>query len=343
MKSKNFIILSITAFIFLFQSCETYIDFNGEETTPMLVVNSFCTPDSIITVNVSKSKFFLEENFKFDFVNNAEVHLWVNGQLKEKLISAGNGNYKALYKPKIGDIIKITAKNPVFSEVEGLVEVPSAVAIQKVDTTTNKLESTPLLNYVYLPNNTYKKDTIGFIHNIKLNFGIKFSDPPAQNYYRLVVKQRQYFEDGTIIENPFYFNSDDVVFGSVSVGNIFNEKSYSYYFEFSDELFDGKNYNLKFYCNFYQYEYFDNEFSGKIVKPGGETSEKSELLIDLQSISKSYYFYIKTLVANSSVTELFSEPVQIYSNVKGGIGVIGSYTPSVYKFEIPFFEGLNSR
>lgn len=339
MKNKHILLIIFSVLIIVLQSCETIVEFDGEETTPLLVVNSFCTPDSVIMVNVSNSKFFLEENYTFDFVNNADVHLWVNGQLKEKLIFTENGNYKAQYIPKSGDIIKITAKNPVFSQVEGTVEIPASVEIQKVDTTLKKLESSPYISYISDQYNNYRMDTIGLIHNNQLNFEIKFKDPPGENFYRLVVKQRQYLDDGSYYDSPFYFSSEDLVFGSVSEGSIFNEGNYSYYFEFSDDLFNGKDYGLKFRCNFFQYEYFENKLPRKLDKPDGEISEHTELLIDLQSISKSYYLYIKTIVANSSVSEFFSEPVQIHSNVTGGVGVIGSYTHSIYKIGVPFLQG----
>lgn len=343
MKSKYIYILIISLAAIIFPACETIIEFDGDETIPLLVVNSFCTPDSVITVNVSKSKFFLEENYSFEFVNNADVYLWINGEQKEKLSHAGNGNYISTYKPTTGDLIKITAKSAEFSEVEGLVEIPQTVNILSIDTTSKKLDSTPIYNYIFDEYGGYKEDTIGITHNIQLNFDVKFEDPPGQNFYRLVVKQRKFFEDGSYTDSPFYFDSDDIVFGTVDEGSILNERNYSYYFEFSDELFDTKNYKLKFYCNFWLHEYFEIDNQPKIDKPGGETAENTILLIDLQSISKSYYMYIKTLVANSSVSEFFSEPVQIHSNITGGIGVIGGYTHSVYNIEIPFLQDFYLR
>lgn len=336
MKTNYIHLITIALFALLVVSCESEIEFSGYETQPLLVVNSFITPDSTIKVNVTKSKFFLEENYTYDFINNAEVYIWVNGIQKEKLTFEGKGNYTAKYKPMPGDDIKITASTPQFSLVEGSVTLPMAVPINSLDTTVKKLESTPMLDYIFDQGKQHI-DTIGMYLNNQLNFKLNFTDPAGENFYRLVIKQRKYFADSSYIDMPFYFNSNDLVFGTTDEGSIFNESNFNYYFEFSDEIFNGKNYGLTFYTNYTLYEYFEPRFPPKVDKPGFEPVENAELLIDLQSISKSYYFYIKTLKANSSVGEFFSEPVQIHSNVKGGIGVIGGYTQSVYKMKIPAY------
>jgi len=53
----------------------------------------------------------------------------------------------------------------------------------------------------------------------------------------------------------------------------------------------------------------------------------------LQSISKSYYLYLQTRASIKSNT-FFAEPVQVYNNVDGGIGILGSYTSNVRKLTL---------
>jgi hypothetical protein len=55
--------------------------------------------------------------------------------------------------------------------------------------------------------------------------------------------------------------------------------------------------------------------------------------VTLQSLSPSYYMYLKTREANSD-SDLFTEPVQIYTNIKGGIGIFGSYSNSTHRIEL---------
>lgn len=335
MKVKLYITLLSAISLFVL-SCRNEIEFNGNETQPLLVVNCFCTPDSIIKVHVSKSKFFLQDDSSFEFVNDATVNLWINDVKTEKLVSTGNGYYTATYKPKTGDRIKITAQNNQFSEVSGETDIYQSIPILSVDTASKMLESTPLTYYNNKPDGTYTIDTIGYTINRQLNYKVNFSDPAnTKNYYRLVVTIRNYFLGGFYYDSPFYFNSDDLVFGNNSESSIFEGGNYSYYNEFSDDLFNGKNYGLMFYTNQYENVYYKDINQPKSQKYDEFTPIKSELLIDIQNISNSYYFYIKSRVASSSVVEFFSEPVQIHSNVKGGIGIIGSYTHSIYMFQIP--------
>ncbi|HRZ98732.1 MAG TPA: DUF4249 domain-containing protein [Paludibacter sp.] len=340
---KNIIYTVIIAIALITVSCENEIEFKGNETNPLIVVNSFCTPDSLVKVHVSKSKFFLQDDSSFDLVNNAVVNLWINDVKIEKLSSAGEGFYLGTYKPKIGDKIKITAENNQFSEVSGTTEINQPVNILSVDTTVKILENTPILNYGYGDSYTSNNDTIGYITNRQTNFSINFNDPINQkNYYRLFITLRNYYVSGMYYDSPYYYSSDDLVFGNNTTGDIFGDGNYSYFHEFSDELFDGKKYSLKFYTNQFEYVYFkDPNYPKSRDEDDLKNPVKSELIINLQSISKSYYLYIKSRTANSNVIELFSEPVQIYSNVKGGIGVIGSYTNSVLKFEIPVTNNQN--
>ena len=76
MNTKTF--LTILAVSFIAISCEKDVEFKEEITNPLVVVNSFITPDSIIAANVSLSRFFLSDTTAFRNINNAEVNLWVN-------------------------------------------------------------------------------------------------------------------------------------------------------------------------------------------------------------------------------------------------------------------------
>jgi hypothetical protein len=59
------------------------------------------------------------------------------------------------------------------------------------------------------------------------------------------------------------------------------------------------------------------------------------LVVELQSISESYYQYLKSMTSNGGGDDFFSEPVQVYSNITNGIGILGSYTQSSKVVELP--------
>ncbi|MFT3753752.1 MAG: DUF4249 domain-containing protein [Paludibacter sp.] len=334
MKTNYISFIILLASTIVFHSCENEINFSGEVTKPMLVINSFITPDSVIKVHVSKSKFFLEDNSTFETIDNANVYVWVNGAKIEKLTSTSNGYYIASFKPQIGDIVKITAANTEFNEVSTSTEIVQPNPIISVDTLNHQFKEYPMVQYSSYNGNPTTIDTIGFNKVESFGLKVKFKDPStASDYYRLDAKVINYHVDGSITVSDGVINYNDVVFGGNNNSNPLEMTSYNYYHEFSDELFNGKEYNLSFIFNsnttVYKPEYQDSYHEINI-----ETPVKQELLIELQSISKSYFLYLRSRSANMSAVEFFSEPVQIYSNVSGGIGILGSYSSSFYKINL---------
>jgi hypothetical protein len=308
--------------------------FSGEITKPMLVVNGFITPDSLIKVHVSKSEFFLSNKTTFENINNATVNVWINGTKIEKLSSIGQGYYQTSFKPQTGDTIKITAENADFSEVSTFTEVVNANQILATDTTNHVFTESPMVQYSSVNYGPMIPDTIGYTKTESFDLKIKFKDPSSiANFYKLNLKMLNYYDnDSTAFENV-WFNSDDMVFGNNNNNVVPIEAGYySYNHEFTDELFNGKEYNLKLTFSTNSFEYKD-----KNVNPWQKeqkTPIKRELYIEFQSISESYFKYIRSRSASASTIEFFSEPVQIYSNIKGGIGILGSYSNSVYKLPL---------
>lgn len=334
MKTNYISFIILLASTIVLHSCENEINFSGEVTKPLLVINSFITPDSVIKVHVSKSKFFLEDNTTFETLDNANVNVWVNGTKVEKLTSTGNGYYIASFKPQIGDIVKITAANTEFNEVSTSTEIVQPNPIISVDTLNHQFEEYPMVQYSTYNDNPTTIDTIGFNKIESFGVKIKFKDPStASNFYRVDTKVINYYDDGSIRIGAGVINYNDVVFGGNNNSNPLEMTSYNYYHEFSDELFNGKEYNLSFIFNsntiVYKPKYQDTHHQIDV-----KTVIKQELQIELQSISESYFLYLRSKSANMSAVEFFSEPVQIHSNVNGGIGILGSYSSSFYKINL---------
>jgi len=334
MKTKHISYILALGISLLLLSCENVIEFSGEATKPLLVVNSFITPDSLIKVHVSKSRFFLQaDSIRYQTVNNATVNVWVNGTKIEKLSSIGQGYYLSSFKPQLGDIIKITAGNAEFTEVSCYTEVISPNPILAADTTNHIFNEEYMIQYSSTNNGPYIPDTIGVLKTESFQVKIKFNDPAAtSNYYMLDLKTISYFDNDSISITNTWLNSDDMVFGSNNNTGPFETGTYSYNHEFSDELINGKEYNLKFTFRSQNYTY--NEEHKNTWNKEQKAPVKQELLIELKSISESYFKYLRSLSASTSTIEFFSEPVQIYSNVNGGIGILGSYSRSVYKINL---------
>ena len=324
MKTLHNILLAVLS-ILVFNSCEKVIEFNGEQTDPMIVVNSFVTPDSLIYAQISKSNFFLSNKTGFDYINNADVSLHINNIFKEKLTFISDGLYLSNLKPNTGDTIRFVITANGLDDVESVSVIPYQPVILSADTTF-KISFTDF--------QMDGKDTIGYYQAGELAFNIKLKDEADQpDYYRLTLKRHAVINAGGgytyeevdympfILEGYQNTNTGGGLF-DIFGGIIVDSKNQQL---ITDELFNGKEFVLKFTANTYK----------RVVKPGYEDKifygsdnvVSEEYTVNLQGISKDMYLYLKSKeMADGIMDGFFTEPVQIYNNISNGIGILGSYT-----------------
>jgi len=328
MKSKYLLIISL--FITSFCSCEKEIEFKGDKVKTKLVLNGLFMPDSVVKINLTESRFFLDDNSIKD-INNATVDLWKDGNIIEKLSYIGEGYYIGNYIPQIGDKIKITASSEGLDNIECSTEIVSPTPVISADTINYREEK--YYNYYY---GDYGVDSSASFIATNFDMFITLKDPKdVSNYYNINLYLKYYFSNGENTVIQVLYNSDDLVFQKGNEMNFFEDNDYLNSTLFNDELFDGKEYKLKIK---------KNNFGGISIgknpsDPEYDTVELigKEISVELQSLSYEYYMYLKTLDAASNmngIMEIFAEPIQIYTNVKGGIGILGSYSSSVYTIPI---------
>ncbi len=314
---KTLILFLLTAVVFT--SCQKVIEFNGEITEPIVTVNSLVTPDSVVSAQVSLSRFFLSNDKVYNIIDNAQANLFVNGTLKETLTYKSNGVYVGTYKPVAGDSLSLLIKVPGKKDVTCGTTQKSAVTISfslRDTSTVATGKRTPII----APK--ISKDTIGIGYEYKTNCVLHLTDYGAeQNFYRLVVTTTTL---GDTIKYNYSFNFDDIVSGNTNSFGPPTSLTSNKYNIFDNLLFSGKEYPLKFSVLYNKNMFF----------PGYEkTPNKEEVTINLQKISRSYYLYLQTRVSTNT-RNFFAEPVQVYSNVDGGLGIMGSYTNSVISFTL---------
>lgn len=117
-----------------------------------------------------------------------------------------------------------------------------------------------------------------------------------------------------------YFNSNDPIFSfeTENANSYIFGSSWNQYGIFSDELINGKEYEL----NFYQSTGYSDEYE---FRP--ELGEFRDYTIILQSITRDMFLYLKSIDLQEFNDDLpFTEPVPIYNNVENGLGIFGSYS-----------------
>jgi hypothetical protein len=318
-----FVLLSIS----IFTSCEKEIDFDGETSESQLVLNSFITPDSTIAANISESQFFLNNDYLFKAVENAEVSIYCNGILKETMQHSLNGKYISATKPEVGDIVKLVVKVPEKEEISGETTIYPKANVLKLDSIVIWTGAKPIIETVNTVDNGLPKTetiVVGKYRFRTIRYILTFEDAAnMKNYYRLVVSQTSSFEGKKKVN--YDYTLDDIVSGNTKdllPGIPAINESKNQFHVFTDELINGKTYPLSFTIRDTASIYLP-EYQRPLPKKTVE--------IDLQSVCNNFYLFLKTRSDQQTASPLFSEPIQIFNNVNGGIGLVGSYTSNVVK------------
>jgi len=325
-----------------FVSCINDVDFTGNTPKQLLVLNSIVSPDSTVKVHLTKSKFFLDANKTvFSAVSDANVYISVNDSAQELMTNQGNGLYASSKVLKPYDKIKITASRATFETINAEVIIQPKIEILSIDTVhTLPLESES--NW-----NGYSGDVYNIAHDTiigtwttkVIEVKVKFKDSANEkNYYKMnayTLNSSNYKSfTGEVMSssyvNEWGFDFSDVVFGNTSVQDeVFGDQSSNTNL-FTDDLINGKEYVVTFK---YQAE-INTYFPGK--EPADDKKASAcQLVVDFQQLSKSAYLYYKTknmsIQANGNP---FTEPVQVYNNIEGGAGILGSFANSVKLFKL---------
>ncbi|MCD8042066.1 MAG: DUF4249 domain-containing protein [Tannerellaceae bacterium] len=290
-------ILRFCLLLFLLVGCEKIIDFDGKHPPKKIVLTTFVGCDSDTSfITISESSLIYDE---IDFVipEEAGIKIDINGKPCEKIWLAHS--YTHEYSPEItlgfeasvkeGDVIHVSVETDKHPVVTGQETIPPPPVILDVQTEQFK-------------HSGYDDYLMRALIRIK-------DDPAISNYYRLLIKLYESDDWWGYID---YYIDQDLVMSSLSSQEIQDGEDTNRMRIFPDDLFNGKEYTLNVY--FWDPFYYENK--------------ERQLIIEVQALSESMYLYLRSLEMSSN-SDIFSEPVRIYSNIKGGYGVVGTYNSAV--------------
>jgi len=332
--------LAMTIALFL-SSCEKEIEFNGEHSDPKLVINSLVEPGHRVEAFISKSYFFLDTP-DTSAPEDVVVSLYVNdnhiGEMTRFYDTVweyyDNVSYHLVpgfyhdFRPQTGDVVKIKASANGFEDAEGeTTALPVDIDFQ-YDIEVLNWHAEYYYPYFSEPGVPEGDSVLRVGGTLELSINITDPNPGKTNYFRLVEDQRIRTQDG---ENSWYviFDYDDPVFGASMTENDFVDASdldTRPEGVFTDMLFDGSSYRLKlkirFVCN------VDEEFDPDFFR----------VPFLLEHLSKEYYNYLNTCNQGDEVMGFFAEPVQTYSNVTNGFGIVAGTTVDTIWLALPIEE-----
>ena len=339
MKTNLLTIITIVTAILL-TSCEKEIEFNGEQTDPKLVINSLVKPGQPIKASIGKSCFFLDNERDHSMPEGTVAQLYVNDNFVgnmdlvtdsiEVVFNTYNGDsigyllekhFQSDYRPQEGDVVKITASAPGFADVEATTSpLPNAVEAQLDMEVTGFQES-----YGW----TGEDSMLYISATMDLTITINDPNPGQSDDFKIYIEQ---FKSDPDSRSHIYWSAeyDDPVFGSALPNNDFIDMSDLETRPegvFSDVLFDGRSYHVKFtevYVEMVVDEPLDPDFF--------------RLPVRVEHLSKEYYNYLNTCDQGDVAMQLYAEPIQTYSNVKGGYGIVAGRTVDTLWFALPLEE-----
>ncbi|PRY91858.1 uncharacterized protein DUF4249 [Marinilabilia salmonicolor] len=295
---KNWHILILLALAFF--SCEKEIEIEMEERGGRLVLYSFIAPDSILQVHLSKSVSHLSVD-DFERVYNGNITVYRNDRIVDDFIFPFDESWANRYGVNFssGDSILIEAFDGSGQSVSGKTIIPDTVPFLWADTAT-----------VVRSDN---KDGERKVLNCKLTI----SDPAViKNYYQLIIfEQICRMEEGVVKceqKRVVYDKTDPVFFVQSKEGSLIGEIDFDGCF--SDTLFNGENYNLE----------VDLPLEYATVPDQNGASRKIYFL--LLSHTRGFYDYYRSRVVAEYGYDLpIIDPIRIYNNIDGGLGLVTGY------------------
>ena len=301
-------ILSVCLFYCGCNRSEVY-DFRGEVPESRLVIYAYAEADSLLYAEISKSRTYVD-NTELDSTSNIRCQVYVNDLYSGELQPIGNNGYLSDIRPKAGDKITIKVSCAGLKDATGSTIVCNPFPEIELDTSRNW-------------------------NMLQLRIGVK-DHGGEENYYRLVVENETFYRgsfwrDGHVeIDSSITYSYDvdlsrDELLSKEIVSTILGKEiNTNPYQVFTNKTFQGKKQILQASMTYpYSYERdawaIEDKDTIRFVE-----KENHRLRVKVLRMDKSLFNYLYTLGLHEKQPDMYKEPIQVYSNVQGGLGIVGS-------------------
>jgi hypothetical protein len=287
--------------------CRKYLEFDGEDLQPRLVLNGMVEADSLPVVQLSRSRGVIDPAPTDDVTNGTVTLFDGSGNAVGALQHVGAGRYQGTVPVPAGVLLTVRAEAPGLGSVEASDRVPVAAPSFQWDTVT-----------------VANSDPDAGFGNAALEFIITLTDPTSENDHYLIeaiIGQRysllQGFDPNTgellvdtiLLEDPTWepvtFSSADQVLLNEDPGGPGTTRAFFAQGVFSDDLFNGNVRQLRLRTEY-------------VFRP-------ATIILRIAAISEAAYKYYSTRSRYAFAEgDPFAEPVQVFTNVSGGLGIWGT-------------------
>ncbi len=278
----------------LVSGCEKDIKLELRKEGNNKVLYSFIYPDSTLRLHYSKSVNVLSDR-SYNYVEDASFKLYINDLYQGKYYFPENeiwGEWRN-FEFSAGDTIRLKAMDDTGDTAFVKTYIPDIVNIESLDTVSSTYQGAD-----------------GILYDV-LNCNVGFTDEPGDDFYQLVIIQERW-EVVEGVENYYldtvdYFK-DDPVFYSRSQEETLLE-GLDFHGLFNDDIING-TYSLQCLVpsSYYKLYWFD---------------KKIKLTFYLYHHTNDYYRFVRTKLISDYYNGIpVFEPVNVFSNVTNGIGLV---------------------
>lgn len=303
----------------IFTSCYHEVDlsdYRDADGKNLLTLNSLLCPDSVVAVCATRTYFFSDTHNERNYVKGLKIGLSINDEEKELLSYDQSRNlYVSSVKANEGDKISIST---TFENKEVTATDMIPYKCELGDITVERRG--PVAIY----------SNYDFVFTYRLTF---IDNPYEENYYFLQWDEVDRGMDVAMGERDF---THELVFQKLAdqiQGLLPGWTPYSPYgLPFSDINVNGTKHTLV----------LDEIVQAANGSPAWKKTQMKRRF-KLYSISKAYYDYLVSVLINQTndkgiqggLIDLgISDPVKVYSNITGGIGILGCYAKSESEIDV---------
>lgn len=351
-----------------FTSCVNDIPYDEEMGAPKLVLNAILQPDSLLFATVSRTAHFLDIEPP-QRIADATVTASVNGKRKELTYIPYTQSYYSNYRLRSGDEVTLTATHDIGTVTTSQqVTTPTSISITYTEmqpfnnpgdpvslSTLNDVDSALMVS-LYIDDPIDEKNYYRLTIDYQGSYLVRFSWDMYSDNHQYIEENNEEKSDTLVTEYfyPHYLltqSSSQLITESESTAQLLGGLFYltsENSFVFSDERLrntDGMpiidflmlmesprgNHNL------YNYESGwtdkDNDWTNDFIFPSDTVSHANyHYQFTLETLSEDYYRYLNETASYSTLEGIpVGEPAPIHTNIKGGLGIVGSYSSAQCK------------
>ena len=341
MKNTRYIIPCLASALLL-AGCEKQIQIDLEDLEQQVVVRAENEAGSPIAMRLSLSRpafgsfYVYNDEDYFPTVTDATVTLTVNGTSTETATRDGS-TYTLAHTPQPGEVLKLNISVPGRDEVTATDTVPLRPSITDIDTSS-----------------AIGDGYFDVMQNMNIDFTLN-DDASVSNYYSIRLREVDTIittycdNNGNIVSqdtsmDEFYCwfectdyllvnNTDiDIDIEDPTVSSTYSGTA----MYFTDATINGQSHRIRIKPIQYSwgYGYYDYED----YYPSDITANVT-LYLEVSALTRDLYLYRQTMnsYSDDELLGFFSEPVQVHSNISGGIGIFGVSSTTVKQIPLrPF-------